>query len=316
MKKNKVYILLTVYNCEHVVKKQIDSIINQTYQNWEMLVRDDGSTDSTIEIVNGYIAKDSRIKMINNNNEHLYSAQNFSKLMEALPFDSSYIMFSDHDDIWLPQKIEKSLLAMKELEDKHGEDKHLVVYGTYKMIDIHDNPLKLEVPDYSTYPTLNLILSQNYIYGCTMMINHKTLLSSTPVALTAWDHDYWIVLSTLVNGGYFAYLNEPALLYRQHSGNNSGNYTNAFLINRLKRVFNNSEIKTIQKSLRMFTSLFERNKDKMTKESFILLKGYLDNVKHGGFKAFYFCLKNKIRRKGMIQTVLFYYNLLRTPKLQ
>ena len=314
MIKGKVCIVLTTYNGEQFLTQQIESIINQTYSNWELLVRDDCSVDSTVRIVQEYVSKDGRIKMIDNENINLKACQNFSKLMEVVPSDSTYVMFCDQDDIWFADKVEKSVNTITELEVENGSNQYLLAYSTYNMMDENGNLLPLAIPDYSTYPDFKFILSQNYIYGCTMIINKKLLESACPIPLTAENHDYWIVLTALANNAFFKYINEPLLFYRQHSNNVSGSYTNSSLTNRIKRLFNDSEIISIKKRVGMYISLIEKNSLKMSPTNRELLGNYIQNVKIGGFSAFMFCYKNNIARRGKFQTLLFYFNLFRTSK--
>jgi len=108
-------ILLSTYNGEQYLRNQIESIINQTYKNWRLLIRDDGSQDKTIEILEYYLRKHKdKIVLIEDGQKHLGASKSFFRLLGYS--DAKYIMFCDQDDVWLPYKIEKTYNKMKELE--------------------------------------------------------------------------------------------------------------------------------------------------------------------------------------------------------
>ena len=109
----KIEILLATYNTEQeYLKKQIDSILNQTYQNFKLLISDDHSIKKEIKtILETYQKQDKRIEIYTQESNLGYN-KNFEFLLKQAK--ANYIMFSDHDDIWYPQKIEKCLTKMKE----------------------------------------------------------------------------------------------------------------------------------------------------------------------------------------------------------
>lgn len=310
---SKVLILMATFNGGDYLTEQIQSLRNQTHSNWELLIRDDCSTDNTLDIIEEFTCSDSRIRIIPNRNINLGACLNFSELMKEVD-RGDYIMFCDQDDIWMPDKIEKSLASIKDLEKHHGADKCLMVYGTYRLINEMGDVLPLEAPDYSVQPSLQLLLSQNYLYGCTMMINKNLLKLASPIPITAENHDYWIALTALVNDAKIAYIKEPLLFYRQHSQNVSGSYANAFFINRIKRLISKSEIKHLINRLRMLVSLSERFSSNMNDDIKSLLNGQIQALQKGGLYAVFYNVKNSIGRMGKAQTALYYFNLLRMKR--
>ena len=101
----KIDILLATYNGEKYIKEQIDSILNQSYTNFNLIISDDSSTDSTVEILKEYEKKDERIKLIVQK-ENLGYIKNFEYLLTQV--NSKYYMFSDQDDFWVNDKVLKS----------------------------------------------------------------------------------------------------------------------------------------------------------------------------------------------------------------
>ena len=103
----KIDILMATYNGEKYLVEQLDSIINQTYRNWNLLIRDDNSTDKTLEIIQNYHKKDKRIKILKDNKGNLGIVRNFEELLKSS--ESEFIMFSDQDDIWVENKLDMYL---------------------------------------------------------------------------------------------------------------------------------------------------------------------------------------------------------------
>ena len=100
----KVTILLSTYNGEQFLAEQIKSIQEQTYRDWQLLIRDDGFTDGTRAVIEDFCRKDERIAFINRENlQNLGVIQSFHSLLQYQ--DSDFYLFSDQDDVWLPNKI-------------------------------------------------------------------------------------------------------------------------------------------------------------------------------------------------------------------
>ena len=108
----KIDILMATYNGEKYLSEQIESIISQTYTEWNLLVRDDGSSDNTCVILTEYEKKDSRIKVIKDNKGNLGIVKNFEELLYNS--NSEFIMFTDQDDVWKKDKIE---IMMRYIDD-------------------------------------------------------------------------------------------------------------------------------------------------------------------------------------------------------
>ncbi|MGY5354037.1 glycosyltransferase family 2 protein [Wenyingzhuangia sp. IMCC45467] len=110
MKNALVSIITPCYNSESFIAETIKSVQNQTYEHWEMLITDDGSTDHSIKIIEDFISKDNRIKLFKINNSGAAVARNHS-IKEA---KGTFIAFLDSDDVWLPYKLEKQISFMVE----------------------------------------------------------------------------------------------------------------------------------------------------------------------------------------------------------
>lgn len=220
-----VDILLATYNGEKYIKEQIMSILAQSYKDWHLYIQDDCSSDGTFEIVSEFQRKYPEQITVKRNEEPSGSAKaNFMSMLQLA--NANYIMFADQDDVWRKTKIEKTLNVMKKLEHSLGMDKPALVHTD---LFIADEKMKLLQPSMfkyqglnGKYKSVNRLLAQNNVTGCTMMIN-RTLLYLVKNVNSEYIrmHDWWMALTAATFGG-IAFLNEPTVKYRQHDGNNNG----------------------------------------------------------------------------------------------
>jgi len=222
MKNNtKIAILLASYNGEKFIAEQIESIIGQTYRNWTLFINDDGSTDSTLRIIEDYSKKyPDKIININYPIKKLGSSANFYKLLESV--DSDYYMYCDQDDYWLPDKIEKCMQRMDEQELIHS-NAPLIVHSDLKVVDKDLNILHPSFHGFTKvkpnkFATFNYLGVMNCVTGCTMLFNHAARqLPLQNEETNAW-HDWWMAL-LVARDGKIAYIDEATILYRQHDKN-------------------------------------------------------------------------------------------------
>lgn len=220
-----VDILMATYNGERFVAEQIESIQAQTYENWRLLVSDDCSSDGTLAIVGRYAADDDRIHIVSEGVRHGGAKENFFALMAMS--DAPYCMFCDQDDVWLPEKVEKSLAALRELEDVHGADVPLLVFCDMKVVDEELNIIHESFEGSSNFDPSRLTFSQlvalNVAAGCCQCFNHELLARSISVSdIDAVEfHDWWSMLVAAAFGA-ISFINESLSLYRQHSENEVG----------------------------------------------------------------------------------------------
>lgn len=213
-------ILLATYNGAGWLRQQLDSLLAQTIPPARILIRDDGSKDGTILIVNEYIMRDKRIRLIPKRGDFPSGAAgNFAALlMEA---DADYAMFCDQDDVWIPDKIERSLNVMKQLKQVHGKDTPLLVHTDATITDRDLKPLASFTKHHHLNPDIrpfSRLLVQNTAHGCTILANRALVALARPIPPDARMHDMWLALVASAFG-QIAYLDEPTLLYRQHGAN-------------------------------------------------------------------------------------------------
>ena len=215
----KLAILLATYNSSHYLSDQLDSLVNQTYTDFTIYVRDDGSTDSTLQILECYRAKYGNIVILQDKQKARRAMGSFIWLLENA--DADYYMFCDHDDVWLPRKVELSLSKIQQIE----RDSRPAIVCTDLMVT--DSEMKIICPSLWSYmklhpkllTKLNYAVSCNLFTGCTMIINRSAKEVSLPVSPRAVMHDSWIGLKVLAAGGDVGWIESPQILYRQHSDN-------------------------------------------------------------------------------------------------
>ncbi|WP_270661577.1 glycosyltransferase family 2 protein [Thomasclavelia ramosa] len=294
-------ILLATYNGEKYLADQIESIENQTYKNFRILVRDDGSTDNTMGIIEKYTSKYDNIFLIKDNISCKSAKRNFFELMKHSTAD--YIMFCDQDDIWLENKIEIMYNKMI-LSEKIYMDSPILVASNqtvvdYKLQKMHRMSMKYD----ETRLKLNHLLVDNVIPGCTMMFNKKLL---TNIKYINMDdiimHDWWIVLNAICFGK-IVILNDELMLYRQHSNNESGaaqkNNVKLYLNKFRNKSFNDSYNKLWKQSFEFF-SCYKESLDENTKN--IIIK--FINLKHKNkISRIYITIKNNFFKSGIVRQI-------------
>jgi glycosyltransferase involved in cell wall biosynthesis len=247
-------ILLAAYNGEKFLKEQVESVLSQTCKDWQLLIRDDGSTDATVQIIKSYIKKyPDKIRLIEDNLGNLGVGHNFGTILQYSK--SEYIMFCDQDDVWLPEKIQLTFNKMKEAQ-KLYPDTPILVFTDLTIVDedlgiIAESLWSYHKVDPQKGSLLENIIYCNIITGCTIMINKNTKELMIPFPEYVRLHDWWAALKAAKYGKIF-YITDSTILYRQHSANVIGTrkeaMTPSVFIRKLKRFIRNysNDYKTIR----------------------------------------------------------------------
>jgi len=179
-----VSVITPVFNSEKFIEATIKSVINQTYQNWEMLITyDSGTVDNTLSILKNYVKKDSRIKFFYTETRGVSSARNKS-ISES---KGDYLAFLDSDDLWLSDKLEQQILFMK-------KNNHSFTCTSYRRISEDEKKVGklIEPPAIQNY---NSILCNNFIPCLTVVIKKEVLNSSIKfVDHPQEDYIFWLQL--------------------------------------------------------------------------------------------------------------------------
>lgn len=249
-----VDILLSTYNSEAFLEALVESMYLQSYTNWRLIIRDDGSSDNSINILEQYSHTDpEKFLRIKDNGINLGPKKSYEKLLEQSTAD--YIMFCDHDDYWLSHKVEDTLKKIKEIESNEP-NKAALVFTDLILADMHLKTLHDSFWQYAKINPENVhnrykLSINNPVVGCTVMINKKAKSLILPIPDEAIMHDWWSALKVSENG-IIDYIARPTLLYRLHNENEIGveqpNFTYF-----LKRIFSFS--KTVKQNWQAYKML-------------------------------------------------------------
>ena len=230
-----VDILVTTYNTnEKYLKKQIDSILRQTHKNIKIYISDDNSSDKKVaEILKEYEQKDNRIKLYIQPKNLGYN-KNFEFLLQQST--ANYIMFSDHDDIWYKEKVEKSLNRIK-------EENVDMVYCNCRQVD--EDGIVIQ-DDYFKYKNVPLIKGKNKLaisrcvgIGCSQIITKSVKDKMIPFKKGVIAHD-WLAAFIANEGKGMCYIEEPLFDYRLHGLNVFGGRSLNQNLDRWKQEHGNS----------------------------------------------------------------------------
>jgi rhamnosyltransferase len=302
---------MATYNGSQYIRQQLDSLISQTYSSWDLLIRDDGSKDDTIAIINEYIARNKNISLVINNTRIKGACPNFSTLFDLAVNNAKvkYIMFCDQDDIWKPDKIEKSVKEILAMENLYPQEP-VLVYGDFELMQ-GDGSFMPGAFKLKHQVQLNYLLSFNFVYGCTTILNRPLMDKIGEIPNDAMNHDYWIALVASIYQS--KYMGDKLLQYRQHQQNASGNVAgNRGFVQRLQRnlLAPGKEVEGLKIRLRMFAGFYDKYQNQLTAHNRQILTDYLQAFNKNRLQVCYVMLKDGITRNGLLQTVASYIQVL------
>ena len=211
----KVNIVLSTYNGARFLAEQLESIQKQTFTDWQLLIRDDGSTDITPQIIAEFVKGDPRIHFINEHDRQNFGViKNFFTLVKYEKAD--YYFFSDQDDVWLPDK----MATMLDEVIHHDKSQPLMIYMDLSVVDQDLNvthPSMIHSQSHHANTTLLAELTENTVTGGVAMINHA-LAEKWEDTDDVIMHDWYLALLATATGK-LVYIDKPGELYRQHDNN-------------------------------------------------------------------------------------------------
>ena len=227
----KVLVLMSTYNGDRYLENQIESLLAQDGLEVEILVRDDGSKDRTLEILEKYKKTSSEDENINKKSKQIFNyyvgenlgpAGSFLDLMKHAPVADFYAL-CDQDDTWLPDKLKIAVDAINKEINKRMNGSPILYYGMPRFADNDGKLLKGPKGIYEKSLDFPSCLIKSNSTGCTMVFNRALLElinSKTPGPITM--HDEWLHKVCLAVGGILIYDEDVHILYRQHGGNTIG----------------------------------------------------------------------------------------------
>ena len=209
-----VSIITPCYNSEKFLDECISSVLNQTYQNWEMLIVDDNSSDNSSILIKSYSKKDERIKPLYLN-DNIGAAMARNKAISKAK--GKYLAFLDSDDVWLPKKLEVQTNFMK-------KNNCSFVFSSYSVISDDDKPkYTISVPETITYKKY----LKNTIIGCLTVMLDKEKFKKIEMPNLRSSHDMALWLNLLKQEKYAYGIAQDLAIYREHKSSNTSNKVRA-----------------------------------------------------------------------------------------
>lgn len=221
-----IEILLAAFNGGRYLREQLDSILLQTDSRWHLTVSDDGSTDETPAILAEYCARYPEKITLHHSGRSFGSARDhFFHLMRQS--GSPYLMFCDQDDVWYPDKVQKTFDALLQAESESGADTPLLVFTDQTPTDAQLNPLAPSMTRYQKLHTEDFdfrsLLLRNTVTGCAMAVNRALAMKAAQCQNERLSimHDWWLAAAA-ARFGRIVYVDEATMAYRQHGRNSVG----------------------------------------------------------------------------------------------
>lgn len=214
---HKVAILMGTYQGERYILEQLESFKAQSYKNWQIYVSDDGSTDETLSKIERF-STENKINISIVSGPKTGFVSNFLSLLSKVDLDDGYYSFSDQDDIWHNDKIER---AVNWLASQPSSKPALYCSRTH-IVNENGGDLGFSYP-FTVEPSFTNSLIQNIGGGNTMVFNQAARDVIVKAGIVdVITHDWWIYILITGVGGVVHYDAEPSLDYRQHVGNAIG----------------------------------------------------------------------------------------------
>lgn len=280
MNEKKVKVLLSAYNGEKYIQEQVDSILQQTYTNLELYIRDDGSKDRTLKVLEQY-ENDERVHVIQGENKGFIKS--FFELVRQCG-DADYFAFADQDDVWLPEKMAMAV-EMLEREDR---DKPLLYFSNY---DFYDGQMNFKghgkLP--SMKPSFHNAVVDCLTLGFNSVFNKKAHdLMAAHIPQHSCGHDWWTYM--VCSGmGEVIFDERVTVKYRRHEKNVSAGGMDfiKFQIWRFKKFFVNDYFSNIRKQMQEFYEVYAEKLSWEDRKLLYLFSRQKYSLKNAFKKVFY-----------------------------
>ena len=248
---SKVSVIMPAFNAANYIEEAIQSIINQTYKNWELIVVDDGSTDRTSELFKTFAATDSRIKYYYQSN----SKQGYARNTGIKNSEADLIAFLDADDLWLPTKLAVQLAVFNESDCDLLFSNAYIFESKFEINSFNSFSKNFQViaSEYQNEAGLSEFLYYNRIPTLTALFKKKIIHNAGFFSSRAVCEDYEMWLKLLVMGYKFKSISTPLAAYRVHQNSSTSN--DKLAIDDCIDVIHSLEVSTSQHK---FNHLFSR----------------------------------------------------------
>jgi glycosyltransferase involved in cell wall biosynthesis len=299
--------ILPAYNAQEYIIEQIKSIYSQTVPCYKLTISDDLSINSLQSLLKPIKTEKLKLDLFKQNTR-LGVIENINFLLENSQY--KYLFFCDQDDVWLPHKIEISLKKMQIMEAQYGQNIPILVHTDLTVVDqnlnlIHPSFRQYQNLDPSPAKLLPRLLVQNFVTGCTILINQPLKQLVTPIPEQAIMHDWWIAL-TAAALGKIAYIPEPTVLYRQHQQNSIGarKWNLSYILSRLNNI---EKIRSdIQKTITQAQKFREVFQEQLSSEQLDIIDTYINLLKQPWLTRKYLMLEKGYYQLGKLKNLGFF----------
>jgi glycosyltransferase involved in cell wall biosynthesis len=242
-----VSIIIPCYNGEKFIAEAIESIINQTYQNWELIIINDGSTDKSEKIIKQYCRKDNRIKYKKNSkNKGIPATRNIG----IKASNGEYIALLDQDDLWINEKLEMQMKEYLKASKRVG-----LLFGNIMVINVINKskrikkPININFEEISSEELFKKLYFNNFITSITVILRKECLekigLFNERIKWGGDDYELWLRIAKYYK---FKYINQILATRREHTNNYSS--TEKSVEGNIELVNNIDQINNIPKNLK------------------------------------------------------------------
>ena len=307
-----ITILMASYNGERFIAEQIESLLSQTEQNFILHVHDDCSTDKTWQILCDFSVMYPRKIMVHRNETNSGGAKwNFLQML--LAYQDDYVMLCDQDDVWLPNKIEITLDAMRKVQASYGDDAAILVHTDLAVVDEKLQPMHASFREMSHLDYRRVALKdqlvQNTMTGCTAMLNKPLQAYVKKFPDYCIMQDWWLMLIAASFGHIVTLENQKPILYRQHSSNAIGaknTFSLSFIFERVAHSVNTREL--VNQTYRQAESFYKQYCERLSEEKKNLIAAYCEIPKHRKLKRLYDVCHLKTYKHGFLRILgQFFY---------
>jgi glycosyltransferase involved in cell wall biosynthesis len=315
---NNVSIALCTYNGMPYLRELLKSIAGQSLAPAELVVCDDCSGDATPECLDQFSREAGFPVRIYRNSRRLGVIQNFAQAIALC--DGNYVALCDQDDIWLPDKLAVSLKAMQEAEAAGSEDEPVLAHTDLQVADLLGKAvapsfMRMQKINHVTKEPLKTLLVQNFVTGCTVLINRPLIKAALPLPENSLMHDWWLALIA-ASLGRLVFIPQPTALYRQHGRNAVGakKYYSAANLMRLARLEPLDLV--IAQTIEQACSLKTRLEQSAGADVPAYLSAYLDAALAEGKQAASIAAYNGIGKQGWFRNRVFLWAMSKSGYLK
>lgn len=306
-----IEVLMATWNGARFLEEQLDSLFSQSFHNFRLTVRDDASTDSTLEIVEKYRSRYPERIVVHQNHTRLGACSTFALLVQHS--DAPYVAFCDQDDIWRNDKLDLSFRAMHTVERKYGAHTPVLVFSDMELMQEDHTPIARSLwkmarvnPDRAGLGTM---LAQNLVSGCTALANRSLILKGRPIPADATMHDAWLGLVAAAFGILHP-LYETTIQYRQHEGNAIGAGRGWKVADSCRRLISHRQFSDqVQSSRRQAHSFAVRYANELDEAQQRVLNTWSNSQDLPAIVRHWTLYRNGLRRTNWLNTIGFFARL-------